>query len=308
MRIVPMKKIGALLVVGVLAVGACSDDGGPASGRVRVAASFYPIAWAAEQVGGPDVDVDSLTKAGAEPHDLELTPREVGAVADSDLVLYVHGFQPSVDDAVGEAPKGHVLDLAGAADLDLTFTPIEEGAAHEDEAGSVDPHFWLDPTRLASVAEAIGRRFAEIDPDHADGYAERTRALVARLDRLDASLRQGLTGCSSTTIVTSHNAFGYLARRYGLTQMGITGLTPEDEPSPADLAAVTSFVREHRVGTIFFEALVSPDLARTVASETGARTEVLDPLESISDESQGHDYLEVMASNLRNLRSALGCP
>jgi zinc transport system substrate-binding protein len=295
MSIVPMRSAVGIAVLGLLLLGACSPAGGERDGRVQVAASFYPIAWVAQQVGGSAVEVTSLTKAGAEPHDLELTPREIGRVIDADLVLYVDGFQPSVDHAVGETPRSHVLDLAPAADLDLRL------------GSGVDPHFWLDPVRMAPVARAVGQRLAEADPDHATGYRARTEEVVGRLLELDVAMTQGLATCDRRTIVTSHSAFGYLARRYGLAQVGITGLAPESEPSPSDMASVSRYVRDHQVTTIFFEALVSPAVAKAVAEETGVRTDVLDPLESISDQSQGDDYLQVMRGNLANLRRALGC-
>jgi zinc transport system substrate-binding protein len=290
-----MLRCWAIAAAVLLAASACARVSGDGDGRPLVAASFYPIAWVAEQVGGPDVRTVGLTKPGAEPHDLELTPREVARVVDSDLVLYVRGFQPSVDRAVGEARRGHVLDLAAAADLDLE---LGEG---------VDPHFWLDPARLAAVASAVGRRLAAIDPERAGAYTARAGALVARLDALDARFRDGLATCARTDLVTSHAAFGYLARRYGLTQVGLAGLAPEAEPSPGALARVAAFVEDHGVTTVFFESLVSPAVASAIAEEAGARTDVLDPLESLGDGSPGRDYLEVMESNLRNLRRALEC-
>ncbi len=298
---------GAAVLVASLA--ACGDDRGSRSaatdGRLKVEASFYPLAWVAEQVGGDHVDVHSLTKPGAEPHDLELTPKEVAAVLDADLVVYLRGFQPSVDDAVEQVDAHHRLDAAEAgADLDLTATGDE---AEEHGTAAIDPHFWLDPTRLSAVATTLAQRLAEADPDRADDYVASGQRLAGRLADLDSSFRQGLVTCTSKDIVTSHSAFGYLSRRYGLRQRGITGLTPEAEPSPSDLASITSFVREHHVGTIFFEALVSPAVAKTVADETGAKTAVLDPIEGITEDSHGSDYLEVMASNLAALRRALGC-
>jgi zinc transport system substrate-binding protein len=294
----------AVLVGGLVACG--GDDGSPAAdGPLTVEASFYPLAWITEQVGGDHVAVRSLTKAGAEPHDLELTPKDVAGVLDADLVVYLRGFQPSVDEAAEQVDAAHRFDAARAgARLDLTASGAEEGAGG---AGGVDPHFWLDPTRLSAVGTALAQRLAEADPDHAADFVAGGQRLAARLSDLDRSLQQGLANCTSTDIVTSHSAFGYLARRYGLRQVGITGLSPEAEPSPRDLASVTSFVREHHVGTIFFEALVSPAVARTVADETGATTAVLDPIEGITTASQGQDYLEVMASDLAALRTALGC-
>ena len=299
--------VTTLVVLPLLA--GCGGDGSATSGTdtVQIEASFYPLAWMAEQVGGDHVTVDSLTRQGAEPHDLELTPRDVAAVSDADLVVYLSGFQPAVDDAVAEADDDAVFDAAPAADLDLTFTPIEDGEAHADEAGSVDPHFWLDPTRLVAVAAAFADDLSRVDPDHAADFAANLADLTDRLDALDAEFTTGLATCAHTELVTSHNAFGYLARRYGLTQVGITGLTPEEEPSPADLAAATRFVEDHDVTTIYFETLVGADIADTVADEAGVATDVLDPIEGLNDQSQGRDYLEVMTANLSNLRRGQSC-
>ncbi len=298
------------MLVAAALLAACGNnrEGASTEGQLQIKASFYPLAWMAEQVGGVHVEVASLTKPGAEPHDLELTPSDVAELSDADLVVYLGGFQPAVDEAVDEADADKVFDTAAAADLDLTFTPIEEGEEHADESGSVDPHFWLDPTRLAAVAEAFAEKLASVDAENAATYQANATDLVSRLNKLDGELRAGLASCTNKDLVTSHNAFGYLARKYGLTQVGITGLTPEEEPSPADLAAVTDFVRDRKVTTIYFETLVSPDIAKTVAAEAGVGTAVLDPLEGLNDSSDGEDYLEVMASNLANLRKGQDCP
>lgn len=309
-RRLPRPVVAALAVMAVLGpVAACSSDasdGGRAPGTRSVAASFYPLQWVAEQVGGDRVEVSSLTPPGAEPHDLELSPKDVAKVADSDLVVYLADFQPSVDAAVADTgAKG--FDVTDAADLDLTFTPIEEGEQHADEAGATDPHFWLDPTRLAAVGDAVAARLAKDDPAHAATYRANASSLRGRLTALDRELRDGLADCTDKDLVTSHNAFGYLARRYGLEQVGITGLTPEAEPSPKQLAEASDFVEEHDVRTIYFETLVSPRIAETLARETGAKTAVLDPIEGLSDDSHGEDYVEVMQSNLRNLRAGQRC-
>lgn len=304
-----------LLVTGALALSGCSAAStSPASGgggdgtRLQLVASFYPLQWVAQQVAGPEAAVDSLTKPGGEPHDLELTPRDVAAVADADLVVYLHGFQPAVDDAVSREAGTHGYDVAPAADLNLTYTPIENGEQHNDEKGATDPHFWLDPLRLAAVADALAARLAKLDPSHAARFRANATRLTSKLDDLDRALRTGLADCANPNLVTSHNAFGYLARRYGLTQVGITGLTPEDEPKPADLAAITAFVTEHHVRTIYYETLVSPAIARTVAAETGAKTAVLDPIEGLTRDSQGNSYLQVMRSNLANIETGQPCP
>lgn len=279
---------------------------GAAAGEVLdIQASFYPLQWISEQVGGTAVAVSSLTPAGAEPHDLELTPRDVAAISDADLVVFLSGFQTAVDDAVAQEAPESSFDAAEHADLDLTYSPIEEGRPGNDER--VDPHFWLDPLRLADVADALGDRLAEIDRNHASMFTSNAAALRTDLEVLDAELRAGLADCENANLVTSHNAFGYLADAYGLTQVGITGLTPEEEPSAASLARVASFVEEHDVSTIYFETLVGPEIADTVAAEAGVLTAVLDPIEGLTDDSAGSDYLGVMRSNLATLRTGQRC-
>ncbi len=274
---------------------------------MNVRTAFYPLQWITEQVGGAAASVASLTPPGAEPHDLELTPRDVAAVGDADLVVFLSDFQPAVDEAVEQEASDTSFDAAENTDLDLTYTPIEEGEEEAEEAGSTDPHFWLDPMRLAEVADALAEQLGELDPDNAETFTENADELRTLLEELDAELTEGLSACESTDLVTSHNAFGYLAQAYGLTQVGITGLTPEEEPSAEDLAEVATFVEENDVRTIYYETLVSPAIAEAVAGETGARTALLDPLEGLSDDSEGSDYLEVMRSNLDNIRAGQPC-
>lgn len=280
---------------------------GVGAGGLVVAASFYPLQWLAAQVGGAAVTVSSLTGQGVEPHDLELTPQDVGAVGDADLVVYLSGFQPAVDEAVAQQAPETSLDVAESAQLNLTYTPIEEGE-ETGEAGAVDPHFWLDPMRLADVGDALAVRLGEADPANAAAFTTNAEAVRAQLATLDAEFTEGLASCANRDVVTSHNAFGYLAETYDLTQVGITGLTPEAEPSPADLSAVTEFVRANDVATIYYETLISPDIAETVARETGARTQVLDPVEGLTEQSLGGDYLAVMRANLANLKTGQQCP
>jgi zinc transport system substrate-binding protein len=272
-----------------------------------VLASFYPLQFVAQRVGGERVTVDSLTKPGVEPHDLELSPQDVAALADAasgGLVVYESGFQPAVDDAVTTvgASRG-VLDVAGTANLDLA-APTEAGSG---QASGVDPHFWLDPTKLADVADAVAGQLAQIDPAHASEYTANAADLRRDLAGLDRAFRTGLSRCTSRDLVTSHTAFGYLAERYGLTQQGIVGVNAEAEPTPTQLADIAEFVQLNDVRTIFTETLVSPAVADTVARETGAATAVLDPLEGLASDAGSQDYLTVMQQNLSSLRRGLGC-
>lgn len=302
----------AVLLVGLAALAATTtacgssapSGGGTPDDPLQVIASFYPLQWMAKQVGGDRVAVASLTKPGAEPHDLELSPLEVGAVQDADVIAYLSGFQPAVDTSIDEA-KGTVFDAADSADLDLTFTPIEDGSSADE--GTTDPHFWLDPIRMADVGEAFAETLADRDPDHAADYRKNAKALRSQMEDLDATMDAGLSTCANKDLVTSHNAFGYLARKYGLHQVGITGLTPEDEPSAKDLAAVTKLVKDDGVNTIYFESLVSPAIAETVAKETGASTEELDPIEGLTEQTKDSDYPSLMQANLDAIRQGQPC-
>jgi zinc transport system substrate-binding protein len=283
-----LRLIAALLAVGALA--ACGAGNDTASARRSVLASFYPLEYAATMVGDGEVDVTNLTPPGAEPHDLELTPRDVASVHDADVVLYLDaGFQPAVDDAVDEA-SGEVVDL-------LAGIRLREAVGGERES---DPHVWLDPILYARVVERIGRVLDS---------PERARQLETRLRALDATFRSGLSDCARRELVTSHAAFGYLAARYGLEQVPLTGVSPEAEPTPRRLEEAVRRVRESGATTIFFETLVSPRVAETVARETGARTAVLNPIEGLTQEeiARGDNYFTLMRANLRALRKGLGC-
>jgi zinc transport system substrate-binding protein len=306
-RRLTLTTVALFTLIAPSGCGYASEAGAGGAGRLQVVASFYPLQWVTAQVAGDRADVGSLTKPGAEPHDLELTPRDVATVADADLVVYLGGFQTAVDDAVDQEAGNRALDVSKSADLSLRYTPIEEGEQHSEEAGSTDPHFWLDPIRLSHVVGQVTDRLVRLDPTHAGQFRRNAADLRARLRTVDWEYRSGLAHCANPDLVTSHNAFGYLAQRYGLTQVGITGLTPDQEPKPGDLADVTAFVRAHDVRTIYYETLVSPAIAQTVAAETGANTEVLDPIEGLTKDSQGRDYLQVMRANLANLRRGQPC-
>jgi zinc transport system substrate-binding protein len=291
-----MRWVRAVATI-ALVLGACGplDRGGTASSKPRVVASFYPVAHAARAIAGDRASVTNLTPPRVEPHELELTSGQVIAATEADLLLYVgRGFQPAVESLAAEMGDRAVDLLAGQ----------ELAAAPEPGEGPVDPHVWLDPRRMAAIGRVIADRLASIDPANAAAYQSNGAALRALLRDLDRAFSRGLDDCRSRKIVTSHEAFGYLARRYGLTQVGIAGLDPEAEPSPQRIAFVTEFTRRHNVTTIFFETLVSPRVAQTIAAEVGARTAVLDPLEG---PPPGGDYFTGMRSNLAALRRALGC-
>jgi zinc transport system substrate-binding protein len=266
---------------GAAVLAAVGCGGGEKGSEGAVVAAFYPLAYAAQQVAAPGTAVVDLTPPGAEPHDLELSARDVQQVRDAALVVYAgKGFQPAVEDAV--------RDRAGPS-LDVL----------EDAAGA-DPHVWLDPRRYAAVARAIAVAL---------GRPSAAAPLVERLDELDADLERGLRHCERQEIVTTHTAFAALAERYGLRQVPLTGLSPEAEPGARDIERLVDEVRRTGATTVFVEPLVSPRLAETVAREAGATTAVLDPLEGLSQArlDAGDDYFGVMRENLAALRTALRC-
>jgi zinc transport system substrate-binding protein len=294
-----------------LALAGCGGSSDTGSGT-RIVAAFYPLELLAREVA-PDAEVVNLTPPGVEPHDLELAPRQVAALADADLVLYLGGgFQPALEDALRE--HENALDLLeglelleGSTEPDHEQEATEgardgEGRAEDERANerALDPHVWLDPLRLAAMAKRVAEALG--DPDAASD-------LVRRLEELDRELREGLGRCERDVLITSHAAFGYLADAYGLRQIALSGLSPEAEPSPRALAELVEEVRSSGATTVFFETLVSPRIAETVAREAGARTAVLNPLEGLTEEelAEGADYFSVMRANLDALRQALGC-
>ncbi|MFE1264287.1 metal ABC transporter substrate-binding protein [Streptomyces albogriseolus] len=319
------RHISAVALTAVAALGfgtltACSSDSAAAgdTGSFDVVASFYPMAFLAERIGGDHVHVTSLTQPGQEPHDLEISARQTAQLEEADAALYLRGLQPSVDEAIGQSPIATKIDAAELTTLEEHGTEAghdeEHGDehAHEDEHGhdhdheGGDPHIWLDPVRYAEVAEGVGKAFQKADPDHAADYRANTAALVKDLKTLDEKFRTGLANRKTDVFLTTHAAFGYLAERYGLTEEAISGLDPDTEPSGARVKELQKIAKEDGVTTVFYETLVSDRTAKTLAGDTGLRTDVLDPVEGITDHSRGEDYFQVMEANLTALRTALG--
>jgi zinc transport system substrate-binding protein len=273
--------------------GCSSDDGG---GGVEVVAGFYPVAWAAERVGGDAVTVTDLTPAGVEPHDLELTPDQVDDVLDADVVVVMgDGFQPAVEDAADSRD-----------DTTVALLDVLPG----DELTPDDPHVWLDPVLMSEVVDEIEAVLVDADPDREDVFRRNADEVRGELDALDAAYRDGLAACERDLVVTAHDAFGYLTDRYGLREEGVAGLSPDAEPDAQRLAELADLAQAEGVTTVFTEELVSPEIAETLAREAGGlQTDVLSPLESLSPDERdaGGDYLSVMEANLTRLQAALGC-
>ena len=301
MRSTALAALG--LLVGLSLTSCSTEQTRPADGRLAVTAAFYPYEFLAQRVGGEDVQVTGLTTPGTEPHDLELTPRQVAALGTSDLVVFADGFQPAVDDAVEQQAPGLGFDVNTVSPLMDGYVPLKDGELEPEKKGA-DPHVWLDPIRYAGIATALAARLSELRPERAAAFADRARLLGVELAALDRELAAGLAQCQRHELVTSHNAFGYLASRYHLQQIAVTGLTPDAEPTPRRLAEVQSLAEARGVTTIFFEDLVSPRTAESLARDVGAKAVMLSPLEGPPETG---DYLTAMRTTLATLRTALDC-
>lgn len=311
-RLIPTAAVAGAVALGLTTLSACSTSDAAESkngDKLDVVASFYPMQFLAEEIGGNHVSVTTLTKPGVEPHDLELSPRQIGGLGDADYILYLKGIQPAVDDAIAQSGVRNSVDAAKLTTLEDHGTETggdEHGHAHEGEGAGADPHIWLDPVKYAEVAKGIGKSLEKADPNHAADYRTNTDALVKKLDALNTSYQAGLRTTATKTFITTHSAFGYLAERYGLVQEGIAGIDPEAEPSPARIKDIHTIAEKSKATTVFFETLASDKTAKTVARDTGLKTDVLDPLEGITAKSKGDNYIEVMQSNLAALQKALG--
>jgi zinc transport system substrate-binding protein len=289
-----MRLAAAVLLLPALTgCGALADTGT----GVQVAAGFYPLQYVAERVAGNQADVEVMTQPGGEPHDATLSVRETALVAEADVVVVAGGVQPAVDDAVASAAEdGTVVDTSSPG-FDTTNAP---------QIRPDDPHFWLDPLLMADLGDAVAEALADTDPQQADAYRDHAADLRRDLQRLDQAYADGLADCERSTVVVSHDAFGYLDR-YGLEFAPISGLSPGAEPTPADLSRLQDLIRAEGITTVFSERLVSPRVAETLAEDVGVETAVLDPVEGLADETRDEDYLSLMRANLAALEKANGC-
>lgn len=293
------KRVALAITLTTLGTAACtpSAEEGP-----TVVTAFYALEFAAGKVAGDSYAINSLTTPGIDAHDIELTPKQMASLATADLVVHLKGFQPAVDAAIQESGAKNVLDVSDAAHLLAAGEAAGDGHDH----GELDPHFWLDPIRLADVGDAIADALATRggDASHLHANAE---ALRHDLVSLDDSFRAGLAKCARTEFITTHEAFGYLAHAYGLTEIGITGISPNQEPSPARIAEIDKTVKSLGITTIFYEPLGSDTLAKTVAGDLGIVARPLDPAEGVGESSLGKDYPSIMRANLEALRTANDC-
>jgi len=302
------KKLLLVCVLVALGVGLFffNKNSGPASvsdSKLKVTASFYPLYFFSQEIGGDKADVFNITPAGAEPHDYEPTAQDMVRVEDSQIIVLNGGGLEAWGDNLRQSidPSRTLIINAGE---DLATQGGGGGVAR-----NADPHLWLSPPEAAKMVDKIAGAFAQADSANSDYYEKNAAALTLKLAQLDESYRAGLSACKEKNIITSHAAFGYVAATYGFTQVSIAGLSPDAEPSLQELRDITTFAKKNNVKYIFFESLVSPKLSNTIAREVGAQTLVLNPIEGLSREElrQGKNYFTEMESNLTNLQVALQC-
>lgn len=298
-----MKRVVAAGVALGLLAGLTTACRGPRSGEHTVVASFYPLYFIAEEVAGRYNDIVDLTPPGVEPHEYELTVRQVAQIDLARVGFYEGGIAPSVDQAMTNDSPDHALDVTSVVHL-VAPSP---GSGVESTSDQKDPHFWQDPTLMADATNAFARTMALADPSHAAYYRQRALRLSRQLATLDEAYRRTLASCRIHTVVVSHDAFEYLARRYGVDVVPIAGLEPDAEPSLQRLHDLEALIRARGVTTVFFETLASPALARSLAGDLGIRTAVLDPIEGLSTTDPHATYLTLMRQNLAALAKAGEC-
>ncbi len=304
-----IAAVASLVMIG-LVLTACGGSGASTDPRssgapLKVVTAFYPLQYAAEQVGGDKVTVTNLTPPGVEPHDLELTPAQVAEIQNADLVLYVPGFQPAVDEAIRAEAGDKAVDVTAGMNL-LTPASDPTSAGNED-SNQRDPHVWLDPANMTAIGATVAKSLATAEPADQQEFDRRQTEFATSMTGLSKQFSDTLLSCKVKDMVVSHEAFAYLAKAVGLTQVGISGLSPDAEPSPARLAQVAELVKAQGVTTIYYETLVDPKVAKTLAEETGATAAVLDPLEGLVPGTSG-DYLSIMQANLKTLQQGQVCP
>lgn len=299
-----------IVLVVAIAVIFANVELGPGQNRIRVSASFYPMAEFVRQVGGDRVEVVTITPVGIEPHDYEPSSRDIVELRESQVFIYSGaGFEPWADKVLPDLKNAMVINASEGLQLIGTAEEFaDEETPNQPAGGQIDPHFYLDPVMDQQVIQTIARKLSEADPANEEFYNKNASAYAGKLAALDREYREGLQSCSKRVIIASHSAFAYVAKRYGFRQVPIAGIS-EEEPSPAQLAQIAEFARANNIQYIFFESLVSPRLSETIAREIGAKTLVLNPIEGLTpaEEEAGKDFIGLMQENLANLRLALVC-
>ncbi|NUU63938.1 metal ABC transporter substrate-binding protein [Paenibacillus agri] len=294
----------------------------PASHKLNIKVSFYPMYEFTKNITGDLADVEALIPPGIEPHDWEPTAQDMAQITKADVLVYNGaGMENWVDQVLDSASGSKLVAVEASKGLDIMEGAAEEedehehshehankeGEDHHHDHGGLDPHVWLDPALAVKEVRNIEAALAAAAPEHAEAFKANADVYISKLEALDQEFREATKEVKRKDFITQHAAFGYLAKEYGLTQVPIAGLSPEEEPSAAKMAEIVEFAKTHNVKTIFFETLVSSSVADTIAKEIGAKTAVLNPIEGLTEEDRSHnlDYLGIMRQNLEALKIAL---
>ncbi|GAA4722174.1 metal ABC transporter substrate-binding protein [Brevibacillus fulvus] len=324
MNKVKRNVVGFLLAaVALVAAGCGTANEQAASGvpdkddNITVYTSFYPLQYVAERIGGDLVEVKNIVPTGVEPHDFEPTAKDIVDITNADLFVYNgSGFEAWAEKAIEGLDQAKITVVKATDGLELLPAGEEHGEEHEETHehgtedhghGEFDPHVWLDPTLLKAEAEKVKDALVARDQANSQVYEQNYQQLAADLDKLDGEFQQMANGATHKEFLVAHSAFGYLAHRYGLTQIAVSGISPSDEPSPAELKALVDLVKEHQIGYVLFETLASPKVAEVIAREANIQTATLNPLEGLTKEEAeaGKDYLSIMRDNMETLRTVL---
>ncbi|TKI57991.1 zinc ABC transporter substrate-binding protein [Brevibacillus antibioticus] len=318
MKRVMLAALSFITAVGLVGCGAANETAGPpqtgsdASGKPKVYTTIYPLEYVAKRIGGDHVEVTNLVPAGVEPHDFEPTAKDMVALSGADIFAYNgSGLELWVEKAVTNLDKNKTTIINATEGLELIRASEHEGEEHSEEAGhdhgDLDPHVWLDPMQLKAQAEKVKNTLVQKDQAHATDYEKNYTQLATDLEQLDKEFKDMVTQAPKKEFMVSHSAFSYMAKRYGLEQVAISGVNPSDEPSTTELKSLVEHVKEHNISYVLFETLVSPKVAEVIAKEAGVKTATLNPLEGLTEDdvAAGRDYLSIMRDNMNTLKTAL---
>lgn len=306
-----MKKLAvlALAVLGLF-LTACGKEKN-ADGKLDIVTTFYPVYEFTKQVAGEEANVDLLIGAGTEPHDYEPSAKAVATIQDADAFVYENeNMETWVPDLLATLKKDEVKVIKATGDMLLLPGGEEEEHEHEGEEHhhAYDPHVWLSPQRAIKLVEHIRDSLSQDFPDKKETFEKNAAAYIKKLEALDKSYQTSLGAAKQKNFVTQHAAFRYLALDYGLKQVSISGISPDSEPSAARLAELTNYIKKNQIKYIYFEENASQAVASTLSKEAGVELEVLNPLESLTDQDlkAGEDYISVMEANLKALEKTTG--
>ena len=304
-RVITFVALSAIL----LSCGGTQDSTvAPDASRLTVAASFYPIAEIVQRVGGDDVQLLALTAPGVEPHDSELSAKQLEELSKADIVFYVGGgFQPDLEKAIASLPDTAIaIDLLKSVDL---ISAKDEIDGHDHGHSDTDPHVWLDPANMVKMSAVVSQEIAKAEASLAPGLNERQVTYANELNEVGTLIDTTFAKCERKELVTAHDAFAYFTTRANLVAVPISGIDPENEPSAKELEATAKIAKDSNVTTVFFEEILPKAFADTVAKAIGASIDSINAVETISqsDLDAGVTYSSIMKSNITKISIALGC-